>query len=99
MYTGEEALSHLPLAKHLYIETLRNPSSYIKKVHNSFTNNNTNEQNKKNKKKLKEKSFLNVHLSVIYTSKFSLTSFPWQCEWKNKTIFSMTSALVQNLAC
>ena len=38
-------------------------------------------------------------LSLIYTSKFSLTSFPWQCKWKNMSSFSLTSTLVQKLAC
>ena len=38
-------------------------------------------------------------LSLIYTSKFSLTNFSWQCKWTNMTSFSLTITLVQKLVC
>ena len=42
--------------------------------------------------------FVGIQYSLIYTSMFSLTSFPWQCKWENMTSFSLTSVLVQKLA-
>ena len=35
----------------------------------------------------------------VFLDKVSLASFPWQYKWKNTTSFSLTSALVQKLAC
>ena len=57
MYTGKEALSHLPVAKHLYIQTLWNPSSYITKVHHSFTNNNTKWAKQEEQKEVEGEKF------------------------------------------
>ena len=61
MYTGKEAFSHLPAAKH-NIQTLRNPS--ITKAHNSFTNIKTNEQEEQ-KDVEEEQKFFKIIINVL----------------------------------